>query len=262
LCLQGTIDFRDDRLPGQASFSLDNCVAGLDGDFLQVRPLSMPAASKSVLDFSIEHLSARLSGSFLRFVGPVSVDVPAVECRVRNSIVSSTDASPLVVSDVAIAAEDARRMLVWKGERNFFDAIAVFWSLEASDDALTWEDWQSLWQTNGNVGSKNLPIDWLLAPPYNSEETIGRLTPEVWQLGPGLTELNPAIQGSTDGSDAGADLAELPLITQKIPAVSDPSKAAANQEKDSSTEPLQTSPGTEETRTPSSGSREIRTAPE
>lgn len=259
---RGQSNFATIAWPGQASFSLDNCVAGLDGDFLQVRPLPMPAASKSVLDFSMEHLSVRLSGSFLRFVGPVSVDVPAIECRMRNSIVSSTDASPLVVSDVAIAAEDARRMLVWKGERNFFDAIAVFWSLEGSDDALTWEDWQGLWQTNGNVGSKNLPIDWLLASPYDSEETTGRLTSEVWQLGPGLTELNPAIQGSTDGSDAGASLVELPLIIQKTPAVSDPSKATTTTEKGSSTEPLKSLPSTEETKTPSAGSRGARTAPE
>jgi hypothetical protein len=259
---RGQSSFATIAWPGQASFSLDNCVAGLDGDFLQVRPLPMPTASKPVLDFSIEHLSARISGSFLRFVGPVSVDVPAIECRVRNSIVSSTEASPLIVSEVAIAAEDARRMLVWKGERNFFDAVAVFWSLEASDDALSWDDWQSLWQTNGNVGSKNLPIDWLLASPYDSEETVGRLTLEVWQLGPGLTELNPAIQGSTDGSDAGANLAELPLITQKTPTVSDPSKVLANPAEASSTEPPQSSPSTEETKSSSSGSRGTRTAPE
>lgn len=115
-------------------------------------------------------------------------------------------------------------MLVWRGERNFFDTVPVFWSLEASDETLSWDDWQALWQTNGNVGSKNLPIDWMIERPFDSAEFIGRLTPSIWQLGPGLTELNPAIQGSTDGSDAGADLAELPLTTESKPA---PSKVPA-----------------------------------
>jgi serine/threonine-protein kinase len=258
---RGQSSFATIAWPGQASFSLDNCVAGLDGDFLQVRPLPMSTSSKPVLDFSMEHLSARISGSFLRFVGPVSVDVPAIECRVRNSIVSSTEASPLIVSEVAIAAEDARRMLVWKGERNFFDAIPVFWSLEASDDALTWEDWQSLWQANGNVGSKNLPIDWLLESPYDSEETIGKLAPDVWQLGPGLVELNPAIQGSTDGSDAGANLAELPWTVEKKP-VSDSPEAQTESATNSTTDSPQPATNAPASATSSSGSRETRTAPE
>jgi len=214
----GRSSFATIAWPGQVSVSMENCVAGLIGDFVQIQPLAMPAADRSQINFTVEHLSARISGSFLRLAGPVAVDVPAIECRVRNSIISSTEASPLVVSEVAIAAEDARRMLVWRGERNFFDAVPVFWSLKASDETLSWDDWQTLWQNNGNVGSKNLPIDWMIERPFDSAEFISRLTPGIWQLGPGLTELNPAIQGSTDGSDAGADLAELPLTIAPKPA--------------------------------------------
>jgi hypothetical protein len=255
---RGQSSFTTIAWPGQASFSMDNCVVGLDGDFLQIRPLAMPTADRPMLDFSMEHLSARLSGSFLRFVGPVSVDVPAIECRVRNSIISSTEASPLVVSEVAIPAEDARRMLVWRGERNFFDSVAVFWSVEASDDVLSWEGWQTLWQTNGSVGSKNLPIDWLAERPFDTEETFGELTPSVWQLGPGLTELNPAIQGSTDGSDAGAELSELPWATEKKTSNSDPSESATSSAADSPQPAVRT-------QTPaasSTGSAGTRTTPE
>lgn len=261
---RGQSSFATIAWPGQAGFSMDNCVAGLDGDFLQIRPLAMPTADRPILDFSMEHLSARLSGAFVRFVGPVSVDVPAVECRVRNSIISSTEASPLVVSEVAIPAEDARRMLVWRGERNFFDSVAVFWSVEASDDVLSWEGWQTLWQTNGSVGSKNLPIDWLTERPFDTEETFGPLTPGVWQLGPGLTELNPAIQGSTDGSDAGADLSELPWATEKKSPVSDSPEA----ETKSATTPTADSPqpaaGTQAPAASSTGSAGTgtRTTPE
>lgn len=248
---RGQSSFATIAWPGQAGFSMDNCVAGLDGDFLQIRPLAMPTADRPILDFSIEHLSARLSGSFVRFVGPVSVDVPAIECRVRNSIVSSTEASPLVVSEVAIPAEDARRMLVWRGERNFFDSVAVFWSIEASDDVLSWEDWQTLWLNNGSVGSKNLPIDWLTERPFDTEEAFGALTPGVWQLGPGLTELNPAIQGATDGSDAGADLSELPWVIEKKKPASDSSEP----ETKSATSPTAESPQPAvSTQTPSASS--------
>lgn len=248
---RGQSSFATIAWPGQAGFSMDNCVAGLDGDFLQIRPLAMSTADRPMLDFSMEHLSVRLSGSFVRFVGPVSVDVPAIECRVRNSIISSTEASPLVVSEVAIPAEDARRMLVWRGERNFFDSVDVFWSVEASDDALSWEDWQTLWQNNGSVGSRNLPIDWLTERPFDTQETFGPLTPGVWQLGPGLTELNPAIQGSTDGSDAGADLSELPWVTEKKTPVSDSPEA----ETKSATSPTADSPQPSvSTQTPSANS--------
>ena len=261
---RGQSGFATIAWPGQAGFSMDNCVAGLDGDFLQIRPLAMPAADRPMLDFSMEHLSARLSGSFVRFVGPVSVDVPAIECRVRNSIISSTEASPLVVSEVAIPAEDARRMLVWRGERNFFDSVAVFWSIEASDDVLSWDGWKTLWQTNGSVGSKNLPIDWLTERPFDTEETFGPLTPGVWQLGPGLTELNPAIQGSTDGSDAGADLSELPWATEKKMPVSDSPEAETKAATSPTAESPQPTVGTQTPSASSTGSAGTgtRTTPE
>lgn len=256
---RGQAGFATIAWPGQASFTIDNCVAGLDGDFLQIKPLAMPTAARPVLNFSIEHLSARLSGSFLRFSGPVSVDVPAVEFQVRNSIISSTESSPLVVSEVAIPSEDARRMLVWKGERNFFDSVAIFWSLEASDDVVSWDDWQTLWQTNGNVGSKNLPIDWLAERPFDTEQAVGALAPDVWQLGPGLTELNPAIQGSTDGSDAGADLSELPWVVEKPSPVSDSSesetKSATNSPTTDAQQPTANAAGPTENSTGASGRR-------
>jgi hypothetical protein len=149
-------------------------------------------------------------------------------------------------------------MLVWRGERNFFDSVAVFWSVEASDDVLSWEGWQTLWQTNGSVGSKNLPIDWLAERPFDTEETFGELTPSVWQLGPGLTELNPAIQGSTDGSDAGAELSELPWATEKKTSNSDPSESATSSAADSPQPAVRT-------QTPaasSTGSAGTRTTPE
>jgi hypothetical protein len=256
---RGHSSFATIAWPGHATFTIDNCVAGLDGDFLQIKPLAMPTAARPVLNFSIERLSARLSGSFLRFSGPVSVDVPAVEFQVRNSILSSTEASPLVVSEVAIAVEDTRRMLVWKGERNFFDSVGVFWSLEASDDALSWDDWQTLWQTNGNVGSRNLPIDWLAERPFDTRQVVGKVIPDIWQLGPGLTELNPAIQGSTDGSDAGADLSELPWMVEKPSPVSNSSdtesKSATSSSTPDSRQPVAKSPGPTENSTGTSGTR-------
>ena len=256
---RGHSSFATIAWPGHATFTIDNCVAGLDGDFLQIKPLAMPTAASPVLNFSIERLSARLSGSFLRFSGPVSVDVPAVEFQVRNSILSSTEASPLVVSEVAIAVEDTRRMLVWKGERNFFDSVGVFWSLEASDDALSWDDWQTLWQTNGNVGSRNLPIDWLAERPFDTRQVVGKVIPDIWQLGPGLTELNPAIQGSTDGSDAGADLSELPWMVEKPSPVSNSSdtesKSATSSSTPDSRQPVAKSPGPTENSTGTSGTR-------
>ena len=72
--------------------------------------------------------------------------------------------------------------------------------------------------------SELLPIDWLTNRPFDTAQVVGMLSPDVWQLGPGLTELNPAIQGSTDGSDAGADLSELPWVVKKTLPASNPSE--------------------------------------
>ncbi|MDA1161872.1 MAG: serine/threonine-protein kinase [Planctomycetota bacterium] len=207
----GQSNFADLAWPGQCSFTIRNCVAGLDGDFLQIRPLLMPTSGKSNLQFSMEHVTARLAGSFLRFAGPVSIDTPSVECRVRNSVFSHPDKTSFVVSEIAIAADDARRMLAWRGERNFFDDLPVLWSLESSDVLISWEEWDELWQPDGNVGSKNLPIDWMVERPFDQMTETGHFSGESFRLAPSLTDPNPATQGSTDGSDAGANLSVLPL---------------------------------------------------
>lgn len=207
---RGQSNFADVAWPGHAAFSISNCAAALDGDFLKVEPVAVPSADPPVLNVGIEHLSARLTGSFLRFAGPVSVDTSTIDCSVRNSVISHSGNAPFVVSEAAISPEDARRMVVWRGERNFFDVITTFWALESSDDALTWEDWQDLWQPDGNVGSRNLPIDWIVPSPFENQMTGSGPAIDLFLLGPGIVELNPAIQGATDGSDAGADLSELP----------------------------------------------------
>ena len=218
---RGQSNFADLAWPGQVAFSISNCAAALDGDFLSIQPLSVLSTDPPVLSFRIEHLSSRLTGSFLRFAGPTSVDTPSIECNVRNSVFSHSSNASFVLSESAVSPEDARRMMVWRGERNFFDTIAVFWSLESSDDFLTWEDWQELWQPDGNVGSRNLPIDWIVKSPFDTSSESGEAKLDAFQLGPGITELNPAIHGATDGSDAGAELPDLPLTTvTKKPAAS------------------------------------------
>lgn len=215
---RGQSNFADLSWPGQAAFSISNCAAALDGDFFKIEPVSIPSADPPVLNVGIEHLSARLTGSFLRFAGPVSVDSSAIDCSVRNSVLSHSGDAPLVVSEAAISPEDARRMIAWRGERNFFDAISVFWALESSDDALTWDDWQELWQPDGNVGSRNLPIDWIVPAPFEGPVKSSSPALDLFLLGPGIVELNPAIQGATDGSDAGADLSELPQPSSGTPS--------------------------------------------
>jgi serine/threonine-protein kinase len=251
---RGQSNFADLAWPGQASFSISNCVATLDGDLIQIRPLAMPAASPPVLGFSMEHFSARLTGPFLRFVGPASVGTPSIECSVRNSVFSLSENVPFVLSEAAIAPEDARRMVVWQGERNFFDDVAIFWSLEASDDLLSWEDWQELWQPDGNVGSKNLPIDWIVERPFENQIEVGEPNTSTFELGPGIAELNPAIEGATDGSDAGADLSELPLqAAEKLPVSETPVPSAETPAKSDTSTPEPAAAGNRATGTSPTG---------
>jgi hypothetical protein len=202
----------------------------------------------------MEHFSARLTGPFLRFVGPASVGTPSIECSVRNSVFSLSENVPFVLSEAAIAPEDARRMVVWQGERNFFDDVAIFWSLEASDDLLSWEDWQELWQPDGNVGSKNLPIDWIVERPFENQIEVGEPNTSTFELGPGIAELNPAIEGATDGSDAGADLSELPLqAAEKLPVSETPVPSAETPAKSDTSTPEPAAAGNRATGTSPTG---------
>lgn len=211
-CLfRGNTNFADIAWPGQLSCTVENCGAALQGDFFQIRPLIMPSVDRPVLSLNVEHITTRLDGSFVRLTGPVSVDAPSIECVARNSIFSLVEGTPFVTSGPGIAPEDARRMLVWRGQRNFFDESSVLWAIESSDNQLDWNQWRDLWQLDGSVGEQNEAVDWIVDPVTITAESLDQLKPRTFSLAPGVVELNPAIQGATDGSDAGVNVFRLPL---------------------------------------------------
>jgi serine/threonine-protein kinase len=66
---RGQSSFTTIAWPGQASFSMDNCVVGLDGDFLQIRPLAMPTADGAPVGASFGIVPAFCRTSFCRRAG-------------------------------------------------------------------------------------------------------------------------------------------------------------------------------------------------
>lgn len=206
---------------GPLNLSLENCAAALAGDLIQFEPASAPMADTARASVLLRHVTARLEGSAVQFSGPVSADGPVLDCEVRNSLIACTGDNAVIYSDVTVNGEDARRQLLWNGERNFYDNQIAFWQIEDLQEFMNFDQWRANWGPAREVGPNNSGIQWqvVLSDVESPEATFDSLDKTVFALMPPTVEApNSAVDGATDGSDVGCDLNSLPELFAEEPA--------------------------------------------
>lgn len=213
---------------GPLDLAIENCAAGLAGDLIQLEPASTPSADDSTTTVLLRHVTARLEGSLIQFSGPVSADGPVIECESRNSLFSCSEQHAMVYSDLSVSGVDARRQLLWRGERNFYDAQFQFWQIEDSQEVLDFDQWRTMWGAAREVGPNNVAIQWQAAVPTSEDPDTGfsTLGTENFSLIPSSDDApNPAVDGATDGSDVGCDLSTIQaLLAERVETVTQPSR--------------------------------------
>jgi eukaryotic-like serine/threonine-protein kinase len=198
-----------------AQFSLSNSAFALQDDLLRIDAGSQ-STQRTKLGLTLKHVTATFDSSLIRYESFGGQEVNAtVHCLSRNSIFSftgSSQRSSLILSEGAASSEDARKMLTWEGDRNFYNQLDQFWLMEGSQDSLTFDDWLSVWGPTQEVGAANGPIPWSV-PEWTLAVALKEVTAAEFALdgdAPGLA--------ATDGSSAGCDPSRLPVFYKAPPA--------------------------------------------
>ncbi len=197
--------------PGR--FSLKNCVIALDGSLFHVIGNMESPPKNARLEVKLEHISAKLSNSLIRMdSGDLPRQLPPVHVSTRNNIFSnSATGSPLISMTGNVDDADFRRLLVWNGEKNFYDSYPIFWTFPSGQESLDFDTWKRDWGLAGEMGARNEGIVW-----KESWNDYAKVAPSGLALDRSDPAANPAVAGATDGSDAGADLEKLPILPQKL----------------------------------------------
>ncbi|MBI1314325.1 protein kinase [bacterium] len=204
---------------GRLEMTVENSAAALDGLF-HVLPPGSPVTERPSLSLSLDHVSALLHGSLMRISGPVSVDGPTIELQPRNCILTASPDTPLVTTDADVPADEIRRMLVWRGQRNFYDRLETYLSIAAAEEIYGFEEWRQYWGSSLEVGPWSGTLSWSEAtrPAGVLDDHFSSLPLTAFQLALSSSGENPAIDGATDGNDAGVDLSMLVSPWQPKPA--------------------------------------------
>ena len=206
---------------GNLEVNIENSVAAIDGLF-HVSPSGSPVSERPSINISLDHVSALLHGSLLRLSGAVTVDGPTIELQPRNCIITATPDTPLISADADIPSDEVRRMLVWRGQRNFYDRLETYLSIADAEEIYGFEEWRQYWGSTLEVGPWSGTLNWSPAarPPGLLSGQFADVSLNAFQLAMPESGSNPAIDGATDGNNAGADLSM--LIAPWQPAVTKP----------------------------------------
>ncbi|MBC8115899.1 MAG: serine/threonine protein kinase [Candidatus Saccharimonas sp.] len=129
----------------------------------------------------------------------------------RNNILSCGPNRPLIAMKDAGDLMDMQRLFFWNGDRNYYDSMAVFWQLGGRQPAATarqldFDAWRNYWGGNEGTGSTNAAVVWRTKP---SDRTWTKMTADAVELNTMATS-NPAVNGASDGTNAGVTLSKLP----------------------------------------------------
>jgi eukaryotic-like serine/threonine-protein kinase len=167
------------------------------------------------IDLTLYHNTILLGGSLflIRGTDGYAEGVLPVVASARNNIISCGAGRPLVDLRAAGELVDLRKQFTWKGERNYFDNISVFWNFEAATrPPLNFEGWNAFWQSSEVTGSKNHAVSWRgnwRGLPWHQVDAESAELDAADDFNPPVYN-PPQTQGATDGLDAGAILKELP----------------------------------------------------
>lgn len=208
---------------GRLELNIENSAVALD-DLIHVLPAGSPVVERPLVSISLDHVSALLHGSLLRLTGPVSVDGPTIELQPRNCIVTASPDTPLVTAEADVPADEVRRMLVWRGQRNFYDRLETYLSIAAAEEIYGFEEWRQYWGASLEVGPWSGTLDWsgTARPAGVLSDHFSSLPLDAFRLERPETGDNAAIDGATDGNDAGADLAMLSIPWQPSATAPEP----------------------------------------
>jgi serine/threonine-protein kinase len=165
------------------------------------------------LEIDLRHLTADVqSGLALLDFSAADAAPMVADFKVSGSILQVGTSAPLI--DYVTSQHQGRgdNEMRWRGDRNFYEGIDVFWRLREAGTSgtaqqLTFAEWQAYWTpARETLPSANVVV-WQQSLPAGRSSHAALAT--EYLLG-GDVEQNPARGGTNDGLDAGAIIDRLP----------------------------------------------------
>jgi len=153
------------------------------------------------LQIDLQHVTARMGRGMCRMATREDGQyLPLVKINCTDCILM-TDGAPLIDQQGDEPAEEMQKALLWKGNRNFYEGIDVFWRLDgprtAGPTELSWIAWRDHWGTGREMVDRGSSVAFAQLPsPQHPKATQ---TPADYLLDE--SELyNPALGSATDGT--------------------------------------------------------------
>ena len=204
--------FLRDAVP--ARFQIKDVVVALQGSlFHAVCQSEVTNAETDRVTLELDHATCLLSHHLILSEGIDNLPdrTPPLLVIANNNIVSCGAKRALVAMKDAGDLMDLQRQFVWKGDRNYYDGLAVFWQLGGRQPSsmtrqLDFDAWRNHWLGNEGIGSSNAVVVWKSKP---LERPWTKLAADAVELNAMATS-NPAVNGASDLTNAGATLNKLP----------------------------------------------------
>lgn len=207
--IRGTADFVALRDTAPARYTVENSLIAVEDHGFHTFGQPDVMGEVATIHVSFSHVTMLSRGAFLTAdtMDEFSERLTPLTISARNSIFAVGPRKPFLERSGGFHGQDAREIVEWTGERNYFDAIDPFWS---SPDSMTqnhYDDWKRLWGAS-ELSSKNVAIEWRgrwMQVPFE------KLLPGDAELDT-MSDTNAPVAGAGDGLDAGAPLSALPVV--------------------------------------------------
>jgi eukaryotic-like serine/threonine-protein kinase len=199
-----------------ARFQLKDTVVAMQGTlFHAICPTELSRSETDRVVLELDHTTCVTADSLIVTEGidNLTDHTPPLLVMARNNVFSCPAGKPLVVMTDAGDLMEMQRRFIWNGDRNFYDSVEVFWQLGGRQGPtvarqLDFDAWRNYWGANEGTGSTNAAVVWKTKPLERSWTKIDVSSVEL----DATSRSNPAVNGASDGRDAGATLGRIPAI--------------------------------------------------
>ncbi|MCE9554087.1 MAG: protein kinase, partial [Planctomycetes bacterium] len=218
------------------SLQWENGLLATNESLLDLRGTDLALPATTQVQINLQHVTARMRRGMCRITTREDERyLPLLRINCTDCILM-TDGSPLIDQRGDEPAEEQQKSLLWKGNRNFYEGIEVFWQVDgprtAGPTKFDWAAWRDHWGTGRETTERGASVAFARLPdprsPKANQSPLDYLLDESEQY-------NPALGSATDGT------ADVGMKAELLPTLQGPTRKAPQQPPQSDT-PRQDAP--------------------
>lgn len=175
---------------------------------------SLEPRQETSVEVVLRHVTAMVGGGLVLMTSsdeePYQV---VVDVRASDSIIATTGSAPLVEQRGSAGIEEFQARFRWSADSVYFQGFNNFWQIVNSAGPggakqLSFDDWRDWWRfSSRNQFAGPGAVVWSAAPPAARPYHAHLASDYV------LSSTSAAVNGASDGGDAGAPLPYLPTLS-------------------------------------------------